>query len=149
MGNKLKIVAVCSLIILLVAFILINNKSTDETTTQVLEKKEIIIEQSQFIITPKIITSNSNKKLYVYLKVTSYQNPDMLNMNFKDQIMVDINSELISPTDWTIINKEAYKITNELVFNLNTTQNISELMLQIITFIDNEIKWNLDTISIN
>ena len=70
-------------------------------------------------------------------------------MNFKDQIMVDINSELISPTDWTIINKEAYKITNELIFNLNTTQNISELMLQIITFIDNEIKWNLDTISIN
>ena len=81
--------------------------------------------------------------------MTSYQNPDMLDMNFKDQIMVDINSELISPTDWTIINKEAYKITNELVFNLNTTQNISELMLQIITFIDNEIKWNLDTISIN
>jgi hypothetical protein len=69
-------------------------------------------------------------------------NPEILNLNYKKQTVIEINDEFMWPTSWRVIDQTNYKIIGQLIFNIESGLSLNEFVLRIFTFSDHEIIWD-------
>jgi hypothetical protein len=108
----------------------------------ILSKKEQIIDEAQFIFNPIIEIDASQKKLKVLLEVTSYLSPDLLNIDFKEQTVLEVNAELIPPNEWRLLEKSKYKLIGQYTFDISSVDQITPFSIKLFSFSDHEIYWD-------
>jgi hypothetical protein len=107
-----------------------------------LNQKEAIIDETQFVFRPILEHSGEFRTLKILCEITSYMNPEILNLNYKKQTVIEINDEFMWPTSWRVIDQTNYKIIGQLIFNIESGLSLNEFVLRIFTFSDHEIIWD-------
>ena len=69
-------------------------------------------------------------------------NSDILDLNYKQQSMLEINNDIIIADNWDILDRSKYKVIGQLIFNINQQKNTNAFGLKIFTFSDHEINWD-------
>ena len=107
----------------------------------ILTQKDHVFDESQFIFKPIIEEIGDKKQLKILLEITSYMHPEILELNYQKQTMLEINEEFALPVDWHVIEKSKYKIIGQLIFKINES-SLKNFGLKIFTYSDHEIIWD-------
>ena len=76
-------------------------------------EKRIIFDESQFIFKPILETISEKKQLKILIEITSYMNSDILDLNYKQQSMLEINNNIIIADNWDILDRSKYKVIGQ------------------------------------
>ena len=143
MGKKRVLILFAFAVIYIVFFFLNNHKSYEkaEFKKTILSQKEEVLDESQFVFKPIIEEVGEKKHLKVLLEITSYINPDILELDYQEQAMLEIKDDFSLPIEWNILEKTKYKVIGQLVFKLNS-EPLNNFGLKIFTYSDHEIAWD-------
>ena len=142
---KRQVLALIATFGLCVLFFAINDYLSAERPTSkkiILNQKEAIIDETQFVFKPILEQSGEFRRLKILCEITSYMNPEILNLNFKNQTVIEINDEFMLPTSWRVIDQTNDKIIGQLIFNIESGVTLNTFALRIFTFSDHEIIWD-------
>ena len=69
-------------------------------------------------------------------------NPEILELNYQKQSMLEIDEDFSLPTEWKVLEKTKYKLIGQLIFTLNESRKLTKFGLKIFTYSDHEIYWD-------
>ena len=143
MGRKQKLIVIFCFVLISGLYIVKNNDPKEKPTFRktILTQKEQVFDESQFIFKPILEELGDKKQLKILLEITSYMNPEILELNYQNQTMLELDESFSLPSEWHIIEKGKHKIIGQLIFKLNQ-QNIKNFALKIFTYSDHEINWD-------
>ena len=143
MGKKRVLILLVFAIIYIVFFIFNNQESFEKNdfTKTNLSQKEEVLDETQFVFKPIIEEMGEEKQLKVLLEITSYMNPDILEIDYREQAMLEVKDDFSLPVEWHILEKTKYKVIGQLIFKLNS-EPLGNFGLKIFTYSDHEIAWD-------
>ena len=108
----------------------------------ILEQKEDVFDEAQFVFKPILEKIGTKQQLKILCEITSYMNPEILELNYEKQAMLEIDEDFSLPTEWNVLEKSKYKLIGQLIFTLNESKNLTAFGLKIFTYSDHEIYWD-------
>ena len=108
----------------------------------ILSHKEDVFDESQFVFKPILEEIGSKRQLKILCEITSYMNPEILELNYEKHSMLEVDDDISLPSKWKVLEKSKYKLIGQLIFDIESVEQLSAFGLRIFTYSDHEIIWN-------
>ena len=109
-----------------------------------LKEKVAIIDKAKFNLKPTIIINKDDISLTIDYDIISYQNPELIQLNYDEQSMLEINEHLINVEKIKIIEETKYNLKSTIQYNISNLKNINTIKLNIFTYTNSEFIWNIN-----
>ena len=119
-------------------FILFSKSNNQLKYSHEFNHKSAIIDYANLDIQP--ILNQSENKLIFEMKILSYMDQMMLQLNYKEHCVLEIGQSVISPMDWTVSNREPNTIEGVLTFNIED-KLVDQFLLKFFTLDETVIYW--------
>ena len=127
MDIKLKRITILCILTLMVFYTLSKSKPEIITKTIQLTPKTEIIENAQFKITPTLTINGEQKLLNLSYTIISYQNPEVVNLNYKNQSLLEINKKEININEYNIIHVDDYTLKTNIEYDVSNIKQIDNI----------------------
>ncbi len=99
-----------------------------------------VIDEAEFSFQPVGYATKHGFQLDLHVTITSYMNPDILDLDLITHIILEVNDGMIQPLVWNETDVSNHHISGRLKFNLSNQPN--GFTLKVFTYTDNEITWD-------
>ena len=122
-------------------FIIHSNRSTPVVNTKkvVLKQQEQIVDEAKFVFRPVVEIAKQKAQLKVLFEITSYIYGDILNLNYKNNTMLEFGDTIIQPHDFIVIEKSNHKLIGQLIFKATDFNPSNQWRIKLFTFSDHDV----------